>query len=220
MAIGIYKITNNLNSKVYIGQSRNIAIRWEAHKTKARSLQATKGNNMYITNAMRKDGIENFTKETIETCSIADLDDREKYWIEFYDSTNRDKGYNQLKGGHNPIGSILTKEQVDEIYNLLSNTKISMNTIGQQFGVSENSIWYINTGQRWVRDNTNYPLRNFRGANTNCKVLNIDKEEFIKVLKTSYVKGAAEYYGVHYTTIRKWCDYFGLPKTMAAIKAL
>lgn len=48
---------------------------------------------------MRKHGIENFEFEVIEECDDFQVDEREKFWIAHYDSTNRDKGYNLSKGG-------------------------------------------------------------------------------------------------------------------------
>jgi len=50
---------------------------------------------------MRKYGVENFSFEIIEKCSKEELNDREVYWIEYFDSTNREKGYNYGSGGNN-----------------------------------------------------------------------------------------------------------------------
>ena len=58
----IYKITNNINGKVYIGETtRTVQIRWNQHKTRARNTQFTE----YLYNAMRKYGIENFSAEEV-----------------------------------------------------------------------------------------------------------------------------------------------------------
>ena len=89
--IGIYKITNKINKKVYIGQSININARWKEHLNNAQ----TKDNVIY--KAMRKYGIENFVFEIVELCSEYLLDEREKYWIQYYDSYNN--GYNMSLGG-------------------------------------------------------------------------------------------------------------------------
>lgn len=105
--IGIYKITNLINGKSYIGQSINIKRRWQEHK------------NMYGTNPIYKDmqkyGLENFFFETIEECSEKDLDKREIYWIKYYNTFNN--GYNRTLGGQTIniknqfIREILDKEQ-------------------------------------------------------------------------------------------------------------
>jgi hypothetical protein len=51
---------------------------------------------------MKKYGIDKFYIETIETCALDVLDDREIYYINLYDSTNKSKGYNVSIGGNTP----------------------------------------------------------------------------------------------------------------------
>lgn len=92
---GIYKITNLINGKVYIGQSCQIQKRWSIHKWNAKNNE----NQAHLYLAMRKYGIENFSFEVIEYCSRDSLNDREIYWIQYYNSTNSKKGYNILYGG-------------------------------------------------------------------------------------------------------------------------
>ena len=91
---GIYKVTNKINGKVYIGQSVDIGRRWREHMT-------TK-DDIYFHKAIQKYGVENFEWEVIERCKKKDLDAREIYWIEYYDSFN--KGYNCTKGGDGNSG--------------------------------------------------------------------------------------------------------------------
>lgn len=93
----IYKITNLINSKVYIGQTRqSLKDRWYKHCQK----QYDKYHfNMPIKQAIFKYGKDNFKIELIEECSIELLNEREIYWIQYYDSYN--KGYNCTKGGQN-----------------------------------------------------------------------------------------------------------------------
>ena len=86
---GIYKVTNKINGKVYIGQSVDIGRRWRQHMTAE--------DDSYFHKAIQKYGVENFEWEVIEQCKKKDLDEREIYWIEYYDSFN--KGYNCTKGG-------------------------------------------------------------------------------------------------------------------------
>ena len=71
--VGIYKITNKINQKIYIGQSVNISKRWTAHRNGA----FNPNNGQYNTplyKAIRKYGIENFTFEILEECAINELD--------------------------------------------------------------------------------------------------------------------------------------------------
>lgn len=92
--IGIYKITNNINNKSYIGQSINITQRWINHKSNAKNLDY----QTPLYRAIRKYGIENFSFEILEECQEQDLNDKEIYWIKFFDSFG-DKGYNLTLGG-------------------------------------------------------------------------------------------------------------------------
>ena len=70
--IGIYKITNLINNKVYIGQSVNIQQRFKKHKTKYKDISNEESNKI-LYKAMRKYGLENFSFEIIEECSINQL---------------------------------------------------------------------------------------------------------------------------------------------------
>lgn len=91
----IYKLTNKINNKIYIGQTKStLEIRWNGHTYAARH----NSNNMLITKAIRKYGPESFLKESIELNYGTQLfiDDREEYWIKFYDATNKKIGYNIL----------------------------------------------------------------------------------------------------------------------------
>ena len=91
----IYKIINKINSKVYIGQTcRDLQTRWREHKSKANC-----EHNNHLYNAMTKYGVENFVIELIEEVQTDFLDEKEIYWIAFYDSNNPKKGYNLTIGG-------------------------------------------------------------------------------------------------------------------------
>jgi hypothetical protein len=94
--IGIYKITNKINGKSYIGQSVDIQQRWNAHKSKSKSIELG-GDNYAIHCAIRKYGVENFTFEVIEQTTQQELNSREKYWIKYYDTYYN--GYNSTLGG-------------------------------------------------------------------------------------------------------------------------
>jgi len=93
--IGIYKISNKINKKAYIGYSNNIEQRWEYHLT---HFNCTKEYNKTLYKAFRKYGINSFSFEIIEECfSREELLEREKYWIKFYNTFLN--GYNETEGG-------------------------------------------------------------------------------------------------------------------------
>lgn len=86
----IYKITNKVNNKVYIGQTRyTIEFRWRQHQHK--------NDNTYFHNAIHKYGIENFEVEMLEEVDVELLNEREIFYIAKYDSFN--SGYNLTIGG-------------------------------------------------------------------------------------------------------------------------
>ena len=119
----IYKITNKVNGKVYIGQSiRPIEQRFQRHINDA-------VNNILDTHfarAIRKYGKENFYIELVETCdNQTELNLRERYWIRKYDSINN--GYNETdatsKCGGNTYMS-KTESEMKEISEKISKTKL------------------------------------------------------------------------------------------------
>lgn len=94
--IGIYKITNTINNKIYIGLSSNIEERWKTHK-KRYKIETDKEYEKHLYRSFRKYGLDAFTFEIIEECSVEELANREIYWISYYDSYAN--GYNETPGG-------------------------------------------------------------------------------------------------------------------------
>ena len=92
---GIYKLTNQLDGKVYIGQSVNIKDRWGTHIKMGLGAETPSRNKLY--SAMLKDGVENFTFEVLEECPSSQLNEREKFYIDFFSSS--EYGYNSTRGG-------------------------------------------------------------------------------------------------------------------------
>ena len=91
----IYKITNTLNDKVYIGQTiKTVQKRFTQHKNNSNKEYFSQ---IVLYKAFNKYGIENFICEEIEEVPNDKLDEREKYWIEYYDSYFN--GYNSTLGG-------------------------------------------------------------------------------------------------------------------------
>lgn len=137
--IGIYKITNNLNGKSYIGQSVHIDRRFQEHKNSA------KNPHNLIHLAMNKYGCDNFTFEVLEQCDINDLDNREKYYIDYF-GTLVPKGYNVQLGGND--ARLVTPEEVKEIQKLLlTNADLTLKQIAEDFNMSVRTIYRINQGE-------------------------------------------------------------------------
>lgn len=98
----IYLITCLVNGKQYVGQARNLRVRWQFH----RSAALGKPNQSYtqkmaISLSMRKHGFENFEFTILETCDVDKLDAREVHWITVLKTLSPD-GYNLTSGGVHP----------------------------------------------------------------------------------------------------------------------
>ena len=91
---GIYKITNQQTNKCYIGQSVDVSKRWKDHAKCGLDIDTPAGNKLY--KDMLDIGIWNFSWELLEKCSKEELNERERYYIELYQS--KDYGYNTTKG--------------------------------------------------------------------------------------------------------------------------
>ena len=91
----IYKITNSINGKSYIGQTqKTIEERWKEH---IKDSQKKMVRHRPLYSAINKHGIENFSIEQIEECPKEILSQREIYWIEYYHTYSN--GYNATLGG-------------------------------------------------------------------------------------------------------------------------
>lgn len=89
--IGIYKIENKINGKIYIGQSNNIQRRFQEHQTKGAS------SGIPIDAAIQKYGKDNFTYTVVEETTVDKLNQAEEFWIDYFNSV--ETGYNCSKGG-------------------------------------------------------------------------------------------------------------------------
>ena len=232
--IGIYKITNKINGKCYIGQSIHIERRWYEHKTKAYQ-QTYELYNSPLSRAFRKYGIDNFLFEVVEQCTIEELDDKEIYWINYYESYLREKGYNQTLGGDHHFKMFLTPQQVEEIIILLKTTLLPQEEIAIQFNVNQSMISRINNGFYWHKENEKYPIRK------SVQILKAEQKKKQKEEQQSHLQIEKRYcinrdklkqlirstpftiigkqFGVTDNAIRKWCNSYKLPKTKKEINS-
>lgn len=104
MICGIYKITNLITNKIYIGQSINIPRRWAEHKSRAYE-KNTNCYNKPLYRSIRKYGKENFILDILEECPAEKLNEREAYYIGLYNSIVP-KGYNILASSDKDLSKI------------------------------------------------------------------------------------------------------------------
>lgn len=175
----IYKITNLITSKAYIGQTiTDLTTRYGSHLRSATLKHSDKDNCKYYTELnkdLRKYTVCNFKIEQIEECDNSLLNEREDYWINYYDTYNN--GYNNELG--HCFSHKCTKEKLLEVWNEgksvaeIANDdriKLNRNTISillKKLGISQKEI--NNRGYKKV------------GKNNSKKIYVYDKNKnFIK----------------------------------------
>lgn len=145
----IYKITNKINNKVYIGVTDNIKVRFNNHKTRYLNKKSREYNKS-LYRAFRKYGIGNFDFSIIEdNVSYKNAFEKEKYYISKYDS--KEKGYNETIGGENP--PITSKVTIDEIKYIRQKVfdKSDLNKLYLEFKhkIAKNTFMAICYGKSW-----------------------------------------------------------------------
>lgn len=118
----IYKTTNLINDKIYIGQD-------------ARHNPKYLGSGKILRLAIKKYGKENFKKDILEIVDdITKAAEREAYWIEFFNARNHEIGYNILSGGISWIGMHHTEETKNKISETRKNNKSAVGEKNAMFG--------------------------------------------------------------------------------------
>lgn len=206
----IYKITNLIDTKVYIGQTSNPQRRWKEHQRLGSMTYVNNKNKhsrLYL--AMKKYGVENFTFEVIEG-PTADYNDREKYWIQYYNSfLDKNKGYNLTLGGEDPpvltgedsALSIYSNETIEQIQQELALNVKTYDEISQQYQFPKNYLTMINTGTSRYNPDLTYPLRT-NGNERKDKTL-VEEIIFELLYTKNSIEDLKKKYSVSDKTIRK-----------------
>lgn len=131
----IYKVTNTVNGKVYVGQTKDtVEIRWKKHLDNAKN----NPDKQIICKAMSKYGVDNFNVEEICRVPFEDLDFFEVYYIKKYDSFQN--GYNMTPGGYVP-SNYHTEEQALAIIKLAQgDEKTNIKKIAEEVGISTKAV--------------------------------------------------------------------------------
>lgn len=107
---GIYKITLLTDGRCYIGSTIDLNRRLSTHYN---LLSKSKHENSYLQRVFDKYKETSFSVEVIEMCKVEDLLTREQYWIDYYNSNNRDVGFNLSPVAGSNLGLKKTKEQIE-----------------------------------------------------------------------------------------------------------
>lgn len=154
----IYKITNQINGKIYIGQTiRNPKLRWNEHKSKSLCPTSKHGHNYHLHCAIRKYGVENFTFEVIDECKDEERFRIETHYILLYHANDNRYGYNYVVEGQGR--SPYSSEEILSLWNkgfsrneIAVMLKASPLTIGERLsamGVSHQEIVDRKKEEKW-----------------------------------------------------------------------
>lgn len=237
---GIYKIINKINGKIYIGQSIDIERRIKTHIQHGKYNYAS--YNSYLYRDMYIYGIDNFEFEVVEECKKEELNEKEIYYIKYFDSKNN--GYNISDGGGGALNVAfkLSENDIMDIYKLLIETSLTETEIADMFNTTNDTISKINLGKTRYHDGYKYPIRKYKLEKQNIycidcgkeikygkrckdcyhfnsrKVERPNKEELLKLIHKYPFTYIASIYKVSDNTIRKWCKYYNLPYKKCDLK--
>lgn len=167
----LYRLTNQVNGKIYIGQSSDISKRWSDHKAAVKHNRPTQ----IIHHALLKYGIDKFDWDVIATCQTwDDANELETILVSQYEShISTGKGYNSTRGGYN---APKTEEWKQKISNVLMGHEVSKETrdkiskvqIGKVLSnETKNKISAFNKGKK-VSEETREKLSKINLGNKNC----------------------------------------------------
>lgn len=227
--IGIYKITDQINGKIYIGQSNDIERRWSEHRKKSKT------GTTQLYQAMQEHGLENFKFEIIEECLLEELNNKEQYYINYFNSAY--EGYN-MNNVDRPQYTI-TEEIANLIKIDLQNSELNQNQIAQKYNISHSLVSQINTGRMWYTDKITYPIRkNYVKENNShfCKdcgkpigyrsmrcvdcdniyrkqhiIDTISREKLKDKIRSIPFTEIARSLNTTDKTIKRWCNFYNLP---------
>jgi len=242
--IGIYKIENKVNGKIYIGQSIHIERRFQEH--------CRDSSTSLISKAIKKYGKDNFSFEIIEECSIEELNKLEEYYIRSYNSVVP-HGYNIAEPNNNDVYlyTWMDKDKVCHVIDDILNTDMSFNEIAKKYNISYRAVYYINSGETHRFEEYTYPLRDvsalpakkfycidcgkelYYGSVRCMKCFNLYKErshyiesgypEYNKLkylIKNKSFEEIGRMYGVSGNAVKQWCKKLGLPHQKYVINSI
>lgn len=194
----IYKITNDINKKVYIGQSIDPDKRFSHHKAEANANKDI--GKSAIHDAMRKIGIDHFSMTILGW--YKNYNEMEQYYIKKYNSIVPN-GYNILPGGEEPphlYNSKYSQKIIDKIINDLLSKKYTQKEIQDKYSVTQQLVTSINNGTSHRRKDLKYPL--LTGSNYNCNSTTVDDIIYLLKNSTCTCSEIAQYFGFNTSTVK------------------
>lgn len=230
MIIGIYKITNKINNKSYIGQSVNIKRRWRDEVNRSKDVNSVEYDKP-LSRAFRKYGVDNFDFSIIEECPVERLNERESYWADYY-NTYVPNGYNVATCGD--YSKTNKPEWFDKVIELLLQGKTNKEIANEIGTISWRTVSDFNCGACWKQPDLDYPIRKkiiYNNTTHNLinqpeqeekkEVIKPSKEELDELIRKNLPNISADKLGeilnVAGGTVRRWLREYGL-KTITEYK--
>lgn len=187
----IYKITNKINGLCYIGKTvRPVSDRWHEHLRDFKEYIQQQQTTIPLYNAFNTYGIDNFNFQIVETnIPNNEINNKERYYIQFFHSKIKDNGYNVTDGGDGGrVWSKLTEQNVLNIIKELQdiNSLKSLSQIANEYNISARTIIAINHGECWFQDNLDYPIRKY--DTTGLTISKIEYKNIIDDIQNSNLK--------------------------------
>lgn len=186
----VYKITNKITNKIYIGiTNQGSGARYRHHWYESRI-----GEPSPIHRSMAKYGEDNFTLEIIDFADTYDeLKEKEKYWIKQYNSTDRNIGYNLTEGGDGTFGRTHSKETKE---------KIRQKALGRKF--SEETKKKMSEARKGVVSDKKKAHIQTMIEMGKKKVL-AEKASTKEIIEFNSMVECANYFGINKDTLTKYC---------------
>lgn len=195
---GIYKFTNRINNKVYIGQSINLVARYNSHKRNYINSNLNSYNSLFY-RALRKYGFDNFDYEILiasEKLTMDELNSLEQAYIKQYDAYLN--GYNMNPGGNNTGSNyFISLDIILQIKNdLLNSPNLTLEEITKKYKISSTSIISsINSGKSYsFVGEFNYPIRSkeiikkeYQGENNGRAIFSNDQVIYLREQYQYYI---------------------------------
>lgn len=227
--IGIYLIKNEINGKCYVGQADNIERRWKEHK---RHYKLEKHKNQLLYKAFNKYGLENFSFNVVEECLVEELDDKEIFYIEKFNTyafKGNSNGYNMTLGGKTCRGCVHSEEQNKKHSEFMKgrtpvNKGLPMSE-EQKLKISEANKGKVRTEEfknrvseilkgREVSEEAKNKIREFQKAYRKTEEGSIKGGKNPRAKKVvcegkpfGCIKECAEFYGENYGTMKHWLQH-------------
>lgn len=179
---GIYTITHIDSGRVYVGSAMNIYTRWDRHRYGFRSGAKS---TPYLKHAWNKYGEDAFEFKIVERVpETAKLVEREQYWIDYYQSARRDKGFNIAPKAGSNLGVKASAETC---------AKLSAASIGRTFSAETRKL----ISERMQGNKCS--INKYNGKIVEANILPI----FQAVANGEMVEDVGQRYSVHGTSIRR-----------------